>query len=70
MAEGQDISMTESLESKLDAIMNALTILSQRTVDIEGAFTKMHNNGAFGVAQSTIHQPQTFATEETAFPVI
>ena len=51
----QDISMSESSESKLDAIVNGLTILSQRIAEIKGAFAKMHNDGAFGVAQSTIH---------------
>ena len=47
--------MTKSSKSKLDAIINALTILSLRTEEIEGAFAKMHNDGAFGVAKSTIH---------------
>ena len=74
MVGGQDISMTESLESKLDAIVNAiinaLIILSQRTVEIEGAFAKMHNNGAFGVVQFTIHQPQDSVAEEVAFLVV
>ena len=55
MAKGQDINMTKSSESKLDAIVNALTILSQRTTEIERAFAKIHNDGAFGLAQSTIH---------------
>ena len=55
MAGGQDISMSESSESKLDTIINALTILSQRIAEIKGAFAKMHNDGAFGVAQSMIY---------------
>ena len=70
MAKGQDISMTESSKSKLDAIMNALTTLSQRTTNIEGAFAKMLNNGAFGIAQSTIHQSQASTAKEAIFPAI
>ena len=67
MAGGQDISMTESSKSKLDTIINALTISSQRTVEIERAFAKMYNDGVFDVAQSTIHQLQASTAEEAAF---
>ena len=70
MVGDQDISMTESSKSKLDAIINALTILSQRTVEIERVFAKMHNDGAFSVAQSTIHQPQASIAEEVAFSAV
>lgn len=66
MAGGQDISMTESSESKLDAIMNALATLSHRTAEIEGVIARLHNDGASGVAQSRVHQPQTPTPEETA----
>lgn len=64
MAGGQDVSMTESSESKLDAIMNALATLSQRTAEIEGVVARLHNDGASGIAQPRVHQLQTSAPEE------
>ena len=70
MAGSQDISITESLESKLDAIMNAVATLSQRTAEIEGVIIRFQNDGAFGIAQSRIHQPQASAPEQTAFPQV
>ena len=70
MAGGQDIHMAESSESKLDAIMNVLATLSQRTAEIEGVMARLHNDGAPGIAQSRIHQPQASATEEAALPLI
>ena len=70
MAGGQDISMIESLESKLDAIMNAFTMLSQRTAEIEGVVTRLHNDGASGIAQSKVHQPQTSTLGEVMLPQV
>lgn len=70
MAGGQDISMTESSESKLDAIMNALATLSQRTAEIEGVVARLHNDGVSGIAQSKLHQPQISALGETTLPQV
>ena len=61
--------MAETLESKLDAIMNAIGTLSQRTAVIEGVFEKLHNDGTSGIAQPRIPQPQVSAPEEAALPV-
>ena len=47
--------MAESLESKLDAIMNALASLSHETAEIEGVMAGLHNDGAFGIAPSRIY---------------
>jgi len=66
MAGGQDVTMTDTLESKLDSIMNNLATLSQRTGEIEGVIAMLHNHGA----QSRIHQPQTPAPEEAALPLV
>jgi hypothetical protein len=62
--------MAEGLESRLDAIMNALATLSHRTAEIEGVMAGLHNDGASGVAQSKFHQPQVTALEEAAAPLI
>ena len=70
MVEGQDITMAENLESKLDTIMNTLVTLSHRTAEIEGVMAGLHNNGASGIAQPRIHQSQTTVAEEAALPLI
>lgn len=70
MAGGQDISMTESSESKLDAIMNALATLSQRTAEIEGVVARIHNDGASGIAQSRVHQLQTSVPGEVVSAIV
>ena len=70
MVEGQDISMAESLESKLDAIMNALATLSHRTAEIEGIMAGLHKGGTSEIAQSRIHQFQSSAPEEAALPLV
>jgi Retrotransposon gag protein len=68
MAGGQDITMTESSESKLDAIMNALATLSQRIAEIEGVMARLHNDGASVIAQAGVHQSQSFVPEGAAPP--
>lgn len=70
MAGGQDISMTETFESKLDAIMNALAALSTRTADIEGVIARSHNDGASGSAQAGVHQLHTSTTEEASLGMV
>ena len=70
MVGGQDVSMAESLESKLDAIMNALATLSHRTAEIEGVMAGLHNDGALGIAQARVHQSQSFVPEEAAPPSV
>lgn len=56
MAGGQDIHMAEDTESKLDAIMNALALLSQRSAEIEGVMARLHNDAS--------------TPEETALPLV
>ena len=56
MVGGQDVIMVENLESKLDAIMSALAMLSHRATEIEGVMARLHNDGAPGIAQPKIHQ--------------
>ena len=63
MVGGQDFNMAESLESKLDAIMNALATLSHRTAEIKGVIAGLHNGGTFEIAQSEVHQSQSRALE-------
>ena len=70
MVGGQDINMAENLESKLDAIMSAFATLSLRTSEIEGVMAGLHNNEAFGIAQSRIYQSQTTAPKEVAMPLV
>ena len=65
MVGSQDINMTESSESKLDAIMNALTALSVRTTEIEGIIARIHNDGVSEIAQAGVHQLHISASEET-----
>ena len=62
--------MAESLESKLDAIMNALATLSHRTAEIEGVMAGLHNDGALGIAQARVHQSPNFVPEEAAPPSV
>jgi len=62
--------MAENLESKLDAIMNALASLSHRTAEIEGVIVGLHNNGASGIVPSKAYQPQTSAPEEAILPSV
>ena len=50
--------MAESLDSKLDAIMNTLASLSHRTAEIEGVMASLHNDGASVVASSRVYQAQ------------
>jgi hypothetical protein len=58
------------LETKLDAIMSALAVLSHRTAEIEGVMAGLHNDGAFVTAQPRDHQPQNFVPEEAALPSV
>jgi len=51
----QDVSMAESLESKLDAIMNVLASLSHRTAEIEEVMVGLHSDGASGIAPSRVY---------------
>lgn len=52
MVGGQDINMIESSESKLDAIINTLSILSNKILEIGGVVAKLHNNATSKVTQS------------------
>ena len=70
MVGGQDVSMAESLESKVDAIMNALASLSHRTAGIEGVMAGLHNDGASRIAPSRVYQPQSSAAEEAALHLV
>ena len=70
MVGGQDVSIAESLKSKLDAIMNALAMLSHRTAEIEGVMAGLHNGGTSKIAQSRVHQSQSSAPEEVVLPSI
>ena len=62
--------MAESLESKLDAIMNVLALLSHRTAEIEGVMAGLHNDGASGIVPSRVYQPQNSAPEEVVLPSV
>jgi hypothetical protein len=62
--------MAESLDSKLDAIMNALASLSHRTAEIEGVMAGLHSDGASVIAPSRVYQPQNSALEEATLPSI
>jgi hypothetical protein len=62
--------MAESLDSKLDAIMNALASLSHRTAEIEGVMAGLHSDGASVIAPSRVYQPQNSAPEEATLPSI
>ena len=62
--------MAETLESKLDAIMSALAVLSHRQAEMEGVMAGLHNDGASGIAPSRIHQSQVTAPEEAAIPLV
>jgi hypothetical protein len=62
--------MAQSLESKLDAIMNALASLSHRTAEIEKVMAGLHSDGASGIAPSRVYQPQSSAPEEAALPSV
>ena len=66
MAGGQDASMAENLNTKLDAIMSTLAVFSRRTAEIERVMTRLHNDGAFVTAQPRDHQLQNFVPEEAA----
>lgn len=70
MAGEQDISITESSESKLDVITNALATLSQRTIEIEGVIARLHNDGTSRITQSRISQPQAFVPEASPMPLV
>ena len=48
----QVISMAETLESKLDAIMSAIAALSHRQAEMEGVMAGLHNDGASGIVLS------------------
>ena len=50
MVGGQDVSMAENLDSKLNVIMNAFAMLSHRTAEIEGVMAGFHSNGASVIA--------------------
>jgi hypothetical protein len=62
--------MAESLDSKLDAIMNALASLSHRTAEIEGVMAGLHSDGASVIAPSRVYQPQNSAPEGATLPSI
>ena len=60
--------MAENLDSKLDAIMNALASLSHRTAEIEGVMVGFHNDGASVIEPSRAYQTQN--SEEKTLPPI
>lgn len=47
MAKHEDISMTKAFESKLDAILNVINILSIIPFEIEGLVDKFYCNTSF-----------------------
>ena len=55
--------MAESLDSRLDAIMNVLASLSQKTAEIERVIAGLHNDGVFVIAPSRVYHAQN--SEET-----
>ena len=67
MAGGQDVSMSDSFESKFDALMSAINTLSTRLAEVEGV---AYNNSTSGATPTRIHQPFTSVPEEVAPPVI
>ena len=70
MAGGQDASMAENLETKLDAIMSTLAALSHKIAEIEGVMAGLHDDGAFVTSQSRVHQPHNSVPEEAALPSV
>ena len=50
--------------------MNTLATLSQRTTEIEGVMTGLHNDGLSITAQSRVHQSQCFILEVGALPSV
>lgn len=56
MAEGQDVIMCMSLESKVDNIMNVLNASTTRLSEVEGVAYNKSSSGAtpIGVHQSSI----------------
>ena len=67
MAGGQDVSMTESFESKFDALMNAINALSTRLAEVEGV---TYNNSSSGTTSTRGHPSFTSVPEEVVPPVI
>ena len=62
--------MAESLESKLDPMMNTLVTLSYKITEIERLMARVHNDRASVTAQSKVHQCQGFIPEEAALPSV
>ena len=60
--------MAESLDSKLDGIINALASLLHRTAKIEGIMAGLHNEGAFVIAPSRVYHDQNSALDEASLP--
>ena len=68
MAGGQDVSMTESFESKFDVFMNAINALTTRLAEVEGRVA--YNVSSTETTTTKVHQPFTSVLEEVVPPVI
>lgn len=66
----QVISMVETLESKLEAIISALVALLHRQAEKEGVLGGLHNDRASRMMQSKLHPFQPIALEEAAMPLL
>lgn len=58
--EGENFSIAESLDFKFYAIMNALVLLSHRTVEIERTMAWLHNDGTSVITHSRAYQAQIY----------
>ena len=67
MAGGQDVSMSQSLESKFDNIMNAIKSLTTRLAEVESV---AYNNSSSEAAPIGVHEPSFPIPEEGLPPVI
>ncbi len=70
MARGEDVSMIESSESKLDTIINMPNALSCRIIEIEDFFAKFSDDVRFTVVQSPIQSLyQAYTSKEAVTPI-
>lgn len=54
MARSKDVNIVESLESKLDVIINTLNTLVHKTIEIEEFFARFYSDARLEVGQSMI----------------
>lgn len=70
MAWRRDVSIIESSQSKLDAIINALTILSTRSVEIEGVVAKLHSGVESVVPQLSSQLPSIHLSKDALSSIL